>query len=112
MSSLASRMLRSMLRGSSIAVRATEIGQLTSSLNTARRVVKPIGKAARALHFTLYSRGVATFRRLLGFLRPYRRPLIWSLLLAWLAMGMTVLIPLLIGGAVNAIESERRDDIL
>ncbi|HET8592872.1 MAG TPA: ABC transporter ATP-binding protein [Solirubrobacterales bacterium] len=53
-----------------------------------------------------------TFRRLLGFLRPYRRPLIVSLLLAWLAMGMTVLIPLLIGGAVNAIEREQRDDIL
>jgi ABC-type multidrug transport system fused ATPase/permease subunit len=53
-----------------------------------------------------------TFRRLLGFLRPYRRQLIWSLALAWLAMGMTVLIPLLIGGAVNAIEDDRRDDIL
>ena len=53
-----------------------------------------------------------TFRRLLGFLRPYRRPLTVSLLLAWLAMGMTVLIPLLIGGAVNAIEAEHRDDIL
>ena len=53
-----------------------------------------------------------TFRRLLGFLRPYRRPLIWSLLLAWLAMLMTVLIPLLIGSAVNAIESEHRDRIL
>ncbi|HET8592865.1 MAG TPA: ABC transporter ATP-binding protein [Solirubrobacterales bacterium] len=53
-----------------------------------------------------------TFRRLLGFLTPYRRPLIASLLLAWIAMGMTVLIPLLVGGAVNAIESERRDDIL
>jgi ABC-type multidrug transport system fused ATPase/permease subunit len=55
---------------------------------------------------------VPTFRRLLGFLRPYRRQLIWSLLLAWLAMGMTVLIPLLSGSAVNAIEDERRDDIL
>src|SRR5215218_1211665 len=53
-----------------------------------------------------------TFTRLLGFLRPYRRPLIVSLLLAWMAMVMTVLIPLLIGGAVNAIEGERRDDIL
>ena len=53
-----------------------------------------------------------TFRRLLGFLRPYRRQLIGSLLLAWMAMGMTVAIPLLIGGAVNAIENERRDDIL
>src|SRR5262245_49509945 len=55
---------------------------------------------------------MATFRRLLGFLRPYRRPLMFSLLLAWLAMGMTVLIPLLIGASVNAIESEHRDDIL
>jgi ABC-type multidrug transport system fused ATPase/permease subunit len=55
---------------------------------------------------------VATFRRLLGFLRPYRRQLTGSLALAWLAMGMTVLIPLLIGGAVNAIEDERRSDIL
>jgi ABC-type multidrug transport system fused ATPase/permease subunit len=55
---------------------------------------------------------VRTFRRLIGFLRPYRRGLSFSLLLAWMAMGMTVLIPLLIGGAVNAIESGRRDDIL
>jgi ABC-type multidrug transport system fused ATPase/permease subunit len=53
-----------------------------------------------------------TFRRLLGFLRPYRRPLVGSLLLAWLAMGMTVLIPLLTGSAVNAIKSEHRDDLL
>jgi ABC-type multidrug transport system fused ATPase/permease subunit len=53
-----------------------------------------------------------TFMRLLGFLRPYRRPLLGSLLLAWMAMGMTVLIPLLIGGAVNAIQEEHRNDIL
>ncbi len=53
-----------------------------------------------------------TFRRLLGFLRPYRRPLIVSLALAWLAMGMTVMIPLLTGGAVDAIKNEQRDDIL
>ncbi len=53
-----------------------------------------------------------TFRRLLGFLRPYRRSLIFSLLLAWLAMGMTVLIPLLVGDAVDAIENGHRDDIL
>src|SRR5918995_2783928 len=53
-----------------------------------------------------------TFWRLLGFLRPYRRPLIGSLLLAWLAMGMTVLIPLLIGQSVDAIKDEHRDDIL
>ena len=53
-----------------------------------------------------------TFRRLLGFLRPYRRQLIWSLLLAWAAMGMTVAIPWLIGDAVDAIESHDRGDIL
>jgi ABC-type multidrug transport system fused ATPase/permease subunit len=53
-----------------------------------------------------------TFTRLLGFLRPYRRPLVASLVLAWLAMGMTVLIPLLVGKGVDAIESDHRDDIL
>jgi ATP-binding cassette subfamily B protein len=55
---------------------------------------------------------VRTFRRLLGFLRPYRRSLIFSLLLAWLAMGMTVLIPLLVGNAVDAIKNGDRDEIL
>ncbi len=53
-----------------------------------------------------------TFRRLLGFLRPYRRSLSFSLVLAWAAMGMTVAIPWLLGESVNAIEDERRDDIL
>lgn len=48
---------------------------------------------------------MSTFRRLLGFLRPHRRALWGSLVFAWLAMGMTVLIPLLIGLAVDAIES-------
>ena len=52
-----------------------------------------------------------TFRRLLGFLRPYRRQLIFSLVLAWLAMGMTVLIPLLIGSSVDAIKNEHRSNI-
>ncbi len=47
---------------------------------------------------------VQTFRRLLGFLRPYRKQLWGSLVFAWLAMGMTVLIPLLIGHTVNEIE--------
>ncbi len=47
---------------------------------------------------------MATFWRLLGFLRPYRRTVAASLLFAWLAMGMTVLIPWLVGQAVNAIE--------
>ena len=49
-----------------------------------------------------------TFRRLLGFLRPYRRQLWGSLVFAWAAMGMTVLIPLLIGRAVNAIHERRQ----
>jgi ABC-type multidrug transport system fused ATPase/permease subunit len=53
-----------------------------------------------------------TFRRLLGFLRPYRRTVIWSLVFAWAAMGMTVLIPLLIGETVDAINSEDRSRIL
>src|ERR671925_1531206 len=47
---------------------------------------------------------MATFRRLLGFLRPYRRAVVGSLVFAWLAMGMTVLIPWLVGRTVNAIE--------
>src|SRR5690242_17162831 len=74
--------------------------------------MKVPSKAARARYFTLYSRCMPTFRRLLGFLRPYRRQLIGSLLLAWLAMCMTVLIPLLTGAAVNAIKAEHRSDIL
>jgi ATP-binding cassette subfamily B protein len=48
---------------------------------------------------------MATFRRLLGFLRPHRRSLWGSLVLAWGAMAMTVLIPWLIGQAVDAIQS-------
>src|SRR5262245_34385810 len=53
-----------------------------------------------------------TFRRLLGFLRPYRRALWGSLAFAWMAMGMTVLIPLLVGGAVNAIKDHDKPDLL
>jgi ABC-type multidrug transport system fused ATPase/permease subunit len=55
---------------------------------------------------------MGTFRRLLGFLRPYRRSLIVSLVLAWAAMGMTVAIPWLVGEAVDAIQSGDRPDIL
>src|ERR671935_867172 len=47
---------------------------------------------------------MGTFRRLLGFLGPYRRAVVGSLVFAWLAMGMTVLIPWLVGRTVNAIE--------
>jgi ATP-binding cassette subfamily B protein len=53
-----------------------------------------------------------TYRRLMGFMRPYRRQLWGSLAFAWLAMGMTVLIPWLIGRAVNAIESGNKPDLL
>jgi ABC-type multidrug transport system fused ATPase/permease subunit len=48
----------------------------------------------------------------MGFLRPYRRQLWGSLVFAWLAMGMTVLIPWLIGRAVNAIENGDKPDLL
>ncbi len=55
---------------------------------------------------------MATYRRLMGFLRPYRRQLWGSLVFAWAAMGMTVLIPWLIGRAINAIEAGDRPDLL
>src|SRR5215475_9361902 len=53
-----------------------------------------------------------TYRRLMGFLRPYRAQLWGSLLFAWAAMGMTVLIPWLVGRAVNAIEGGDKPDLL
>jgi ATP-binding cassette subfamily B protein len=46
---------------------------------------------------------MSTFYRLLGFLRPYKRGLTASWLLASLAMVMTVLLPYLTGLAVEAI---------
>ena len=46
---------------------------------------------------------MATFYRLLGFLRPYRRGLTVSWILASLAMVMTVALPALTGRAVEAI---------
>jgi ABC-type multidrug transport system fused ATPase/permease subunit len=55
---------------------------------------------------------VTTFRRLLGFLRPYRRTVIASLVFASLAMVMTVLIPWLVGQTVNAIENHDKSQIL
>ena len=53
-----------------------------------------------------------TFRRLIGFLRPYRRQLWGSLVFAWAAMGMTVLIPWLIGRAVNAIQAGDEPELM
>jgi ATP-binding cassette subfamily B protein len=55
---------------------------------------------------------VTTFWRLLGFLRPYRRAVVGSLVFAWLAMGATVLIPWLVGNAVDAINDQRRPDVM
>jgi ABC-type multidrug transport system fused ATPase/permease subunit len=52
---------------------------------------------------------MSTFRRLLGFLSPYRRQVIGSLVFAWAAMGMTVLIPLLVGKTVDAIDPPNVD---
>ncbi len=46
-----------------------------------------------------------TFWRLLGFLRPYRRGVIFSFVLAAFAMGTGVLIPFLVGQTVNEIDS-------
>jgi len=46
---------------------------------------------------------MTTFYRLLGFLRPYKRGLIVSWLLASLAMVVTVLIPHFTGSAVEAV---------
>src|SRR3954447_14172635 len=50
---------------------------------------------------------MATFKRLLGFLRPYRRGVVLSAVLAGLAMVMTVAIPALTGRAIDQI---RRGD--
>jgi ATP-binding cassette subfamily B protein len=51
---------------------------------------------------------VSTFWRLLSFLRPYRAGAIWSVVLAALAIGATVLIPYLTGVAVDAINEDDR----
>jgi ABC-type multidrug transport system fused ATPase/permease subunit len=53
-----------------------------------------------------------TYRRLMGFLRPYRLQLWGSLAFAWAAMAMTVLIPWLIGQAINAIKDGNKPDLL
>ncbi|MFI5004621.1 MAG: ABC transporter ATP-binding protein [Solirubrobacterales bacterium] len=52
---------------------------------------------------------MATFYRLLGFLRPYKRGVIVSGALASLAMVMTVLMPLLMGQAVETINNASED---
>jgi ATP-binding cassette subfamily B protein len=51
---------------------------------------------------------MATFYRLLGFLRPYKRGVVVSWILASFAMTMSVLLPLLTGEAVETIDSGAR----
>jgi ABC-type multidrug transport system fused ATPase/permease subunit len=55
---------------------------------------------------------VRAFWRLLGFLRPYRRPVVLSLALASLAMVGTVAIPALVGAVVDAVQRDDRDALL
>ena len=54
---------------------------------------------------------MSTFWRLLGFLRPYRRGVIWSFVLAFGALGGTVLIPYLTGVAINAIRGHHHHEL-
>jgi ATP-binding cassette subfamily B protein len=54
---------------------------------------------------------VTTFWRLLGFLRPFRRGVAWSLVLAGAATGGTVAIPALTGSAVDAIQRSDSGDV-
>jgi ATP-binding cassette subfamily B protein len=54
---------------------------------------------------------VTTFRRLLGFLRPWRTGVIVSGLLAAVAMGMTVLIPWLTGQAIDQVRQGDEADL-
>jgi ABC-type multidrug transport system fused ATPase/permease subunit len=53
-----------------------------------------------------------TYRRLMGYLRPYRAQLWGSMVFAWAAIGFSVLIPWLVGHAVNAIEDGDKADLL
>ncbi|CAA9498261.1 MAG: Heterodimeric efflux ABC transporter, permease/ATP-binding subunit 1 / Heterodimeric efflux ABC transporter, permease/ATP-binding subunit 2 [uncultured Solirubrobacteraceae bacterium] len=55
---------------------------------------------------------MVTFKRLLGFLAPYRAGVWWSLGLAAAAMVMTVSIPFLVGKGIDAINEGRREDLL
>jgi ABC-type multidrug transport system fused ATPase/permease subunit len=52
-----------------------------------------------------------TFKRLLGFLHPYRKGVVWSFVLAAGAMGATVLIPYLTGRAIDAIGHHHRHSL-
>ena len=53
-----------------------------------------------------------TFRRLLGFLSPYRNGVGWSFVLAFGAMLSTVLIPYLTGRAIDTIRAHHRHTLV
>jgi ATP-binding cassette subfamily B protein len=55
---------------------------------------------------------VTTFRRLLGFLGPYRAGVTWSFVLALLAMLGTVAIPFLTGRAVDRVRAGDQDALV
>jgi ABC-type multidrug transport system fused ATPase/permease subunit len=55
---------------------------------------------------------MSTFWRLTGFLKPYRRGVIWSFVLAGGALIGTVLIPYLTGLAINAIRGHHHQTLL
>jgi ABC-type multidrug transport system fused ATPase/permease subunit len=55
---------------------------------------------------------MATFWRLLGFLRPFKKGVIWSFVLAFGALGATVLIPYLTGVAINAIRDHDHHQLI
>ena len=50
-----------------------------------------------------------TFWRLLGFLRPYKRGVIFSFVLAIAAIGVSLLIPYLVGVTVDEIRNHNPD---
>ncbi|MGI8428947.1 MAG: ABC transporter ATP-binding protein [Solirubrobacteraceae bacterium] len=54
---------------------------------------------------------MVTFRRLLGFLRPYRAGVTVSFALAFGAMGATVVIPYLTGRAIDSIRGHHRHEL-
>src|SRR5882762_9972534 len=54
---------------------------------------------------------MATFWRLLTFLRPFRRGVVWSLVLAAAAMGMTVAIPWLTGRAIDRVRAGDKHEL-
>jgi len=53
-----------------------------------------------------------TFRRLLGFLAPYRKGVIWSFVFAFGSMGATVLIPYLTGRAIDTVRAHDRHELI